>query len=493
MPNEHPEIAAGHLNVLRQIVFTLPKTQAFVESQRALFKRLKEVGIGYIPLVHVPEARLQAIEVSPGEDVERICRNFVADGFAEAAEQNRFLRPAQVVDDPLYHQQWALLRIGAEPAWSHAMSVLNPAAHGVKVAIVDTGLQTRHPDLAGHLWNGPGGPHGENIFDGGFDVSDADGHGTQLAGIIGAVSNNTIGIAAAQWPVRLMAIKFLDVNHPPTALSGALGILAAIRLKAQIICLAWGVGIAFTCLQVAIQLAAAAHIVVVAAAGNDGLDNDHLPTYPASYRDGAPDFCPTLISVMASDRYDDKAWFSNYGQARVHLGAPGISVLTTDTYFATPRWKAFSGTSASCAYVTYAAALLRAMQPGWTATEIRDHLVASVDKSPWLKCIAQGRLSLERAIRGPFTITSPVEGDLWAAGTPAQIKWTNSYVTGRPTTTVKIEISTGGMHTLLAPPGTPNTGACTVMAPGATPGARLRIQSDQGPGLFADSGTFKVV
>jgi subtilisin family serine protease len=492
MPDDHTEIPAGHLNVLRQIVFTLPKTQAFIESQRALFKRLKDVGIRYIPLVHVPEARLQAIEVAPGEDVDRICRNFVADGFAEAAEQNRFLGPAQVVDDPLYHQQWALPRIGAEPAWAHAMSVLNPAAHGVKVAIVDTGIQTRHPDLAGHLWSGPAGNFGENIIDGSFDVSDTDGHGTRLAGVIGAVSNNTIGIAAAQWPVRLMAIKFLDVNHPPTALCGTLAILTAIRLKAQIITLAWGVGIAFFSLRVAIQLAALEEIVVVAAAGNDGLDNDRLPTYPASYRNGAPDLCPNLISVMASDRYDDKAWFSNYGQTRVHLGAPGVSVLTTDTYFSTPRWTAFSGTSASCAYVTYAAALLRAMHPSWTATEIRDHLVASVDKSPWLKCIAQGRLSLERAIRGPFTITSPVEGDVWTAGTPAQITWTNSYVTGRPTTSVTIEISNGGPYTLLAAL-QPNSGTYKWMAPGATPGARLRIQSDQAPGLFADSATFKVV
>ena len=491
MPNGHTDTPADPLRVLRQIVFTLPKDQSFIESQRALFKRLE--GIDYRRLVAVPEARLQAIEVAPHEDVERICEDFVAEGVAEAAERNRFLRPAQVVDDPLYEQQWALPRMGAELAWSHAMSVLNPAAPGVTVAIVDTGIQTRHPDLAAHLWRDAAGNHGENVITGGFDVSDADGHGTQLAGTIGAVSNNTIGIAAAEWPVRLMAIKFLDVRHPPTALSGALGILAAARLNAQVINAAWGVGIAFWFLRVAIQVAALKDIVVVAAAGNDGLDNDRLPTYPASYRNGFPDFCPNLISVMASDRHDDKASFSNYGGTRVHLGAPGISVLSTETYFGLlPRWRAFSGTSPASAYVTYAAALLRAMHSQWTAVEIRDHLVASVDESPWLKCIAQGRLSLARAIGGPFAFTAPVAGTLWPAGAPAQITWTNRYVTGRPTATVRIEISkNGGAYAMLAA-GQPNNGACIVMAPEAVAAARLRIRSDQGPGLFADSDVFAV-
>jgi Subtilase family len=180
------------------------------------------------------------------------------------------------------------------------------------------------------------------------------------------------------------------------------------------------------------------------------------------------------------------------GQTRVHLGAPGVGVLTTETYFGLPRWRAFSGTSPASAYVTYAAALLRAMHPAWTAVEIRNHLVASVEKSPWLKCIAQGRLSLERAIGGPFAFTLPVAGTLWAAGAPAQITWTNSYVTGKPTTTITVEISkNGGPYAMLAA-GQANDGACTVIAPAAVAAARLRIRSDQGPGLFADSAAFTV-
>src|SRR5207244_8839363 len=111
------------------------------------------------------------------------------------------------------------------------------------VAIVDSGIHTPHPDLAGHLWSDGAGHHGGNLVTGGFDVSDTVGHGTMLAGTIGAISNNAIGIAAAQWPMRLMAVKFYDIRTPPNALSGAWAILWALMRGARVITTAWGVGI----------------------------------------------------------------------------------------------------------------------------------------------------------------------------------------------------------------------------------------------------------
>ena len=133
--------------------------------------------------------------------------------------------------------------------------------------------------------------------------------------------------SAAEWPIRLMAVKFLDVRNPPTALSGALAIFWAVTRGAQVITAAWGIGIPSPVLQIAIWFASVAGIVFIAAAGNDGLDNDVLPTYPAGY--GAPPFAlPNVVSVMATERpdhtaiaaadaRDDKAWFSNYGDASV--------------------------------------------------------------------------------------------------------------------------------------------------------------------------------
>jgi subtilisin family serine protease len=245
-------------------------------------------------------------------------------------------------------------------------------------------------------------------------------------------------------------------------------------------------------------------VIVVTAAGNDGLDNDVLPTYPASY--GAPPFnLPNVVSVMASKRpdydalvavpvdlRDDKAWFSNYGRASVHLAAPGIDVLTTDTYFATPQWRAYGGTSAACAHVANAAALLKALNPLWSPIDIRNHLVASVDWSPWLACISRGRLSLDRAVRGPFVITLPQAGTAWPVGANVQVTWNNRYQTPLALH-VRILLSLNGGAFVPIAVGQPNNGACVVAAPNApVANARLRIQSEAGPGLYAQSGVFTV-
>ena len=177
-----------------------------------------------------------------------------------------------------------------------------------------------------------------------------------------------------------------------------------------------------------------------------------LPTYPASYG-GQPYNFTNVISVMASDfvsvrhaaDLDDKAPFSNYGKTRVHLAAPGVGVLSTDTHFAANpgRWKPYSGTSPACAHVAYAAAILKALNPLWTPLEIRDHLIASVDKSPWLACVAKGRLNLDRAVRGPFVITSPLAGAVWQIGTNPTVIWNNRYSTPLATS-VKILLSKNG-------------------------------------------------
>lgn len=492
-----------------------PPTYAEIYRQIAIigveggdFERLKlEVhkileGVEYETLVEVPELRLLVIQVATGEDVPQILGDLRGASDVESAEQNRVVRPSFVVDDPLYRHQWALGRIGAEPAWQHALATINLAAPGVIVAIIDSGIHTGHPDLAGHLWDDGAANHGRNVLTSTFDVSDTDGHGTRLAGTVGAISDNTQGIAAAEWPIRLMAVKFLDIHTPPTSVYGALGIYWAVTRGARVITVAWGVATPSPFLAAVIGFANGHGAIVIAAAGNDGLDNDVFPTYPANY--SRPPFnLPNVVSVMASKRpdynaivaldlRDDKAWFSNYGRASVHLAAPGIDVLTTDTYFGTPQWRAYGGTSAACAHVAYAAALLKALNPMWSPIDIRDHLVASVDWSPWLACVARGRLSLDRAVRGPFVITSPQVGTSWPVGTNVEVTWENRYQTPLATS-VRILLSKNGGAYAPIIAGQPNNGACIVTAPNVpVAAARLRVQSEQGPGLYAESEVFTV-
>ena len=275
----------------------------------------------------------------------------------------------------------------------------------------------------------------------------------------------------------------------PNALNALYAIAWALVHHANVINAAWHLGLPLGFLQVAIKIANDVFgVVFVAGAGNDGLDNDSLPTYPASYKE--------VISVMATNEHDGKPGFSNYGKTTVHLAAPGARILSTDCYLAAPRWRNYSGTSAACAFVAGAAAVLKAMNPGWAPGDIRGHLVASVDKVPrWLPCIAEGRLSLARAVCGPLHITAPLAGTLWTQGAIRAVTWATSYTTpGCNSVSVLFSSNGGTTYTGLGVPTSVGSLMCSVTVPNVpTSNARIKLVSVQGPGLFDESGIFTVV
>jgi subtilisin family serine protease len=172
--------------------------------------------------------------------------------------------------------------------------------------------------------------------------------------------------------------------------------------------------------------------VVVAAAGNYGSNNSEIPTLPASY--GFPD----MIVAMASDRHDDKCWFSNYGDT-VDLAAPGMRVQSTGLYYINPRYPDHSGTSVAAAYLSGAAALLLAIDH-WTPHEIHDHLNASADRFRTLQglCRSNGRLNLRRAVCGPIRIVAPVGGHPLQHGTQLTVQWASEYA---PSIVQNVQIS----------------------------------------------------
>ena len=409
------------------------------------------------------------------------------EAWIERVERNHVIGLLAV--DPLYPQQWALERISAPRAWKREGD-----AGPVRVAIVDSGVATNHFDLLAHLvtgWNViyPPPPPPEE--------EDHDGHGTQLAGTIGAISYNAIGIAAAGWPIELMAVKFHDIRNRPNALWAATAIFLAYVKGAKVINASWHLpgsipGPPPGFLDFVIAYVWQNGVTVVAAAGNDGTDNDLLPTYPASYLN--------VISVMATKERDGKAGFSNYGENSVHLAAPGVHVLSTDVSFGTQpsRWRQYSGTSVACAHVTAAAAFLKALNPQWGPEEIRAHLIASVDRmptwpSPHLKCQAHGRLNLERAVCGPLAVTSPFSPPTvnWFHGSTVTVTWKVTYYTPL-CTSVRIELDQGaGLHVLKSGISVPSAGPWPFVMTSppllvpltAGPGV-VRVVSEQGPGLF---------
>jgi subtilisin family serine protease len=465
----------------------------FFAATAAVYKLLDGNSVQYEKLEPNSDLGVVPIELAVGQDTFAVLESLNASPDVKVAEQNAYFSttetlvpPPMSVNDPLYRYQWALFKIGTEAAWAH------PAATTpVVVAILDTGISTAHPDLAPHLWDDGAGNHGFNYLTWTHDVEDEDGHGTLLAGTIAAVSNNNIGIAGTPWPIQLMAVKFHDIETRPNALNALYAMGFALANGAKVINAAWHIGLRVESLQIAIDILGLFGIVFVAGAGNDGLNNDVLPTYPATYSGN------NVISVMATNEHDSKPGFSNYGRTTVHLAAPGTRVLSTDCFFTYPRWRNYTGTSPACAFVASAAAALKSMNPAWTPKNIRDQLVASVHKVPrWLPCIAEGRLDLAAAVCGPVLITSPLPGDVWTVGMAVTVKWTASYATPG-CTTVSIFLSRdGGMTypTTIATARPVGSSPFSFTVPGpSSPSARIRIVSDQGPGLFDQSGIFKIV
>jgi subtilisin family serine protease len=309
--------------------------------------------------------------------------------------------PSSAADrDPLYCEQWAWQRMEAEDAWKRldGCRELRP----VTVAIVDCGIQSDHEDLNSQMVCGARVIPPDNN-----DFSDDDGHGTMVAGTIGAIASNDRGGRGMIPAARLMAIKFIDVRTPPMSANAANAIIRAVDKGAQIINASWNVGLDSPELEGAIEYASSRDVLVVVAAGNNGGDNTRYLSFPASYKSD------NLISVLATDRNDQKASFSNYGQ-NVHIAAPGVDIVSTFPYLCqppappsvsyNPAYRSYSGTSAAAAHVSGAAALLLSIRPSWTAENVRGHLMETVDPIPDLRhyCRAGGRLNVGRAVKELF-------------------------------------------------------------------------------------------
>ena len=331
---------------------------------------------------------------------------------------------ARVSDDTRVAEQWALehlntdseesrVDIGLRQAWEQ-----QPDASSIVVAILDTGVDYRHVDLAANLWRNPGEIAGNGIDDDangvidddiGFDFlsqsgrpNDDNGHGTHLAGIVGAVSGNEIGVAGIAPGVEIMPIKVLDENRNgriSDVLSGLQYLLRTSlihQLDLGAVLLSWTTEAPSQFLEDAIEAVnSALGAVVVVPAGNDSVDRSQHPIYPASASSNG------LISVAATDRDGRLADFSAYGES-ISLAAPGVDVLSTlpgDTY------GYLSGTSASSAFVAGAAALLSAANPSLPASVIGEALLQGTHGDVHFRSLfggtrlASGRLNIADSLQ----------------------------------------------------------------------------------------------
>jgi subtilisin family serine protease len=248
------------------------------------------------------------------------------------AEPNWIYHAEATPNDPRYSQLWGLAKINAPLAWN-----TTTGSGSVTVGVVDTGITTDHLDLAANV------VPGYDYVQGDTDPRDYNGHGTHVAGTIGARGNNAIGVTGVNWQVSLMPVRVLDASGSGSSTNVTAGFTYACTHGATIVNASLGGTGYSTPMRDAI--AACPNTLFVVAAGNDGVSNDTMPHYPCNYG-AAPDNLPNVICVAATDENDNLASFSNYG-AGVDLAAPGVNIPSTwpeyDTLYSQGWEDPFSG------------------------------------------------------------------------------------------------------------------------------------------------------
>jgi len=369
---------------------------------------------------------LQVLRLPPATSVAAALDRYRRSGLVEYAEPDYILHGFLTPNDPKFLSQWALNNVGQSSgtpgADIHALSGwdVQTAASGVVVAVIDSGIRYTHEDLAANMWVNPGEIAGNGIDDDldGYvddihgisainetgDPNDDYGHGTSVAGVLGAVGNNGKGITGVAWNVQLMACQFLD-SQLDGVVSDAIECIDYARTKgARIINASWGMPSYNTqALYDAINSTRSAGMLFVAACGNSANNNDTTNSiYPASFN------LDNIIAVAATTYSDELATWSSYGPSTVDLAAPGLAVLSC-AWDNDAAYIADSGTSLAAPHVAGACALLWARFPNETYLQIKNRLLNGTDPLPALagKCVTGGRLNL-RKVLDPTVVSNPL-------------------------------------------------------------------------------------
>ena len=361
----------------------------FAESDKAIV-RSQVGGIRLDKIPSVPGLESISTQIDPKVAADQISRM----PWVEYAEPDYTVHASVIPNDPSFGSLWGMNNTGqsggvpnADIDAPEAWDIFTGSSNTV-VAVIDTGIQRTHPDLAANMWTNPNEITGNGIDDdnngriddtngwdfvnGDNDPMDDNGHGTHCAGTIGGVGNNGAGVAGVNWNVKLVALKFLSSGGSGSTSNAVLAVDYCRRTGIKISNNSWGGGGFSQSLYDAINNASSIGHIFVAAAGNNGSNNDSAAFYPANYN------LNNLIAVASIDRYGNRSSFSNYGATTVDLGAPGSSIVST---VPTDGYATYSGTSMATPHVTGAIALLWGFKPNWTWQQVKDGILSTVRPS----------------------------------------------------------------------------------------------------------------
>ncbi|PWR69760.1 peptidase S8/S53 subtilisin kexin sedolisin [Methanospirillum stamsii] len=378
-------------------------------------------------------SNLQALDISGSLSVKEAIEELEQSPYVAYAEPNFIIslslpetEPANENDtgeisalsypnDPKFSDQWGLTNTGQTGGKSGAdISAakgwdITTGSDSIVVAVIDTGVDYTHPDLAANIWTNPGEIAGNGIDDDGNgyiddvhgydfinndnDPMDDNGHGTHCAGVIGAIGNNGVGIAGLSWKVKIMPLKFLRADGNGDTAASLNAIAYARRMGADVISCSWGGTAKSQALGDAIS---STNVLFACAAGNAGSNNDITPHYPSGFSSDQ------IISVAASDDDDGIPSFSNYGASSVDLAAPGDWIMSTYPTALGHQYVKMKGTSMATPHVAGLAALLLSKDSSLTPSALKTKILSSVDKLSAFsgKTVSGGRINVLKALGG---------------------------------------------------------------------------------------------
>jgi subtilisin family serine protease len=359
-------------------------------------------------LKYYPINNIYLVKTRDIEPFQAILKKLKKSPEVEHVEPN-YIRYKMTVtpNDTLFSQQWGLQNIHMPEAWD-----IEKGEKNIIIAFADSGIDYMHEDLMNNLWRNTGeicnngidddsdgyidNCYGINAITGSGDPMDDEGHGTHVSGIAGAEGNNSLGISGVNWEVSLMVLKFIGTEGTGTEADLIETIEFAMQRGVRVFNMSFG-GYEYSEFEKQ-AIENASNILFIAAAGNETINNDVQPLYPASYD------LPNIISVAASNESDQLLYFSNYGKNTVHVAAPGSSILSTvpgNTY------KNLSGTSMATSFVSGLAGLILSKSPTVSLSKLKDQILRTVDVNTNLqgKTLTGGRINAYRALTE--TVTGP--------------------------------------------------------------------------------------